>query len=111
MEQVEDAIEHSNANIGGDVLMLGSQAHNVRAIGLLGKGIDPLDPNKVSQSFELETKKIDDINHAAVGFISIFGIAVQDGALDLVDEGSHYADEILAESGEQNRRDDLPSAS
>ena len=62
MEQVEDAIERSNANIGGDVLMLGSQAHNVRAIGLLGKGIDPLDPNKVSQSFELETKKIEDIN-------------------------------------------------
>ena len=66
MEQVEDAIEHSNANIGGDVLMLGSQAHNVRAIGLLGKGIDPLDPNKVSQSFELETKKIDDINRVVI---------------------------------------------
>src|SRR5947209_15634025 len=43
MQQVEDAIQGSNANIGGDVLMLGSQAHNVRAIGLLGKGIDPLD--------------------------------------------------------------------
>ena len=50
MQQVEDAIQGSNANIGGDVLMLGSQAHNVRAIGLLGKGIDPLDPTKVSQS-------------------------------------------------------------
>src|SRR5438309_3867950 len=41
LQQVEDAIQGSNANIGGDVLMLGSQAHNVRAIGLLGKGIDP----------------------------------------------------------------------
>ncbi len=66
MQQVEDAIQGSNANIGGDVLMLGSQAHNVRAIGLLGKGIDPLDPNKVSHSFELETQKIEDINRVVI---------------------------------------------
>ena len=44
LQQVEDAIQKSNANVGGDILTLGSQSHNVRAIGLLGKGIDPLDP-------------------------------------------------------------------
>jgi cobalt-zinc-cadmium resistance protein CzcA len=66
MQQVEDAIEGSNANIGGDVLMLGSQAHNVRAIGLLGKGLDPLDPSKVSDSFVLETDKIEDINRVVI---------------------------------------------
>src|SRR5689334_23277226 len=38
MQQVEDAIEASNANVGGDILQLGSQSHNVRVIGLLGEG-------------------------------------------------------------------------
>jgi len=66
MQQVEEAIQGSNANIGGDVLMLGSQAHNVRAIGLLGKGIDPLDPNKVADSFVLETQKLEDINRVVI---------------------------------------------
>src|SRR5215472_7292907 len=66
MQQVEEAIQGSNANIGGDVLMLGSQAHNVRAIGLLGKGIDPLDPNRVADAFELETQKIEDINRVVI---------------------------------------------
>src|SRR5262249_21297041 len=38
LQQVEEAISRSNANIGGDILTLGSQSHNVRALGLLGKG-------------------------------------------------------------------------
>ncbi len=38
LQQVEDAISKSNANIGGDILSLGPQSHNVRGIGLLGKG-------------------------------------------------------------------------
>ncbi|MGC8643276.1 MAG: hypothetical protein ACP5XB_25745, partial [Isosphaeraceae bacterium] len=46
--------------------MLGSQAHNVRAIGLLGKGIDPLDPNKVSKAFMIETQKLEDINRVVI---------------------------------------------
>ena len=50
LKQVEDAIDNSNANVGGDILTLGSQAHNVRAIGLLGGGIDPLDPANVDES-------------------------------------------------------------
>ena len=34
----------SNANVGGDILPLGPQSHNVRAIGYLGEGVDSLDP-------------------------------------------------------------------
>src|SRR5512142_1048172 len=49
MQQVHVAIRDSNANIGGDILALGSQAHNVRAIGLLGRGVDPLDPANVER--------------------------------------------------------------
>ena len=49
LQQVEDAIAQSNANVGGDILPLGSQSHNVRAIGYLGEGVDPLDPANVDQ--------------------------------------------------------------
>ncbi|WP_237722781.1 efflux RND transporter permease subunit, partial [Singulisphaera acidiphila] len=66
LRQVEDALSQSNANVGGDQLMLGSQAHNVRAIGLLGKGIDPLDPANVDQAVSIELKKLDDINNVIV---------------------------------------------
>ena len=66
MEQVEDAIKKSNANVGGDILALGTQSHNVRAIGLLGKGVDPLDPAKVATSAEIEAKKLDDIRKVVV---------------------------------------------
>ena len=46
LQQVEDAINKSNANVGGDILTLGSQAHNVRAIGLLGGGHRPARPGQ-----------------------------------------------------------------
>ena len=61
LQQVEDAISRSNANIGGDLLSLGSQSHNVRALGLLGKAVDPLDPAKVDQSFAIEINKLEDL--------------------------------------------------
>ncbi|MHC5537566.1 efflux RND transporter permease subunit, partial [Singulisphaera rosea] len=66
LQQVEDALTKSNANVGGDLLMLGSQSHNVRAIGLLGEGIDPLDPANVDRAFEIEAEKLDDINKVIV---------------------------------------------
>jgi cobalt-zinc-cadmium resistance protein CzcA len=66
LQQVEDAIKNSNANVGGDILTLGNQAHIVRGIGLLGKGIDPLDPANVDQADALVRKKLDDINKVVV---------------------------------------------
>ncbi len=66
MQQVEDAIKNSNANVGGDILALGVQAHNVRITGLLGGNIDPLDPNKVSRAAEIEAQKLDDIRKVVV---------------------------------------------
>ena len=66
MQQVEEAINGSNANVGGDVLMLGSQAHNVRAVGLLGKGVDPLDPENAPRAFQIEIEKLDDLNRVVV---------------------------------------------
>lgn len=66
MEQVEEAIIRSNANVGGDVLTLGGQAHNVRVIGLLGKGIDPLDPVNAHRASEIELEKLDDLNRVVI---------------------------------------------
>ncbi len=66
LKQVEDAIDNSNANVGGDILTMGSQAHNVRALGLLGSGIDPLEPSRVANGQKLVNQKIDDINNVVV---------------------------------------------
>ena len=66
MEQVETAITRSNANVGGDIMTLGTQSHNVRAVGLLGEGIDPLDPKNVTRASEIETAKLDDIRDVVV---------------------------------------------
>ncbi len=66
MRQVEEAIARSNANVGGDILTLGTQSHNVRAVGLLGGGKDPLDPANVSQAAVIETEKLDDIRDVVI---------------------------------------------
>ena len=66
LDQIEQAIDRSNANVGANNLMLGSQAHNVRVVGLLGGGIDPLDPAHVDDAPVIETQKIDDINRVVV---------------------------------------------
>ncbi len=66
MQQVEDAIARSNANIGGDVLTMGMQAHNIRAIGLLGRGVDPLDPANVARAAVLEAEKLDDLRDVVI---------------------------------------------
>ncbi len=66
LKQVEDAIDNSNANVGGDILTLGSQAHYVRSLGLLGRGVDPLDPVNVENSDQIVAKKLEDINNVVV---------------------------------------------
>jgi len=66
LQQVEDAISKSNANIGGDILTLGSQSHNVRGIGLLGRGIDPLEPANAPRRAELVEQKLEDINNVVI---------------------------------------------
>jgi len=66
LQQVQDAISKSNANIGGDILTLGSQSHNVRGIGLLGKGIDPLDPSNAPQRVLLVDQKLADIEKVVI---------------------------------------------
>ena len=74
LKQIEDAIQRSNANIGGDILTIGLQNHNVRAIGLLGGGVDPLAPDRIEESLVIEAEKLEDINDVVV--TSVNGIPV-----------------------------------
>ena len=80
LKQVEDAIDNSNANVGGDILTLGSQAHNVRALGLLGGGIDPLRPDLVENSDKLVADKLEDINNVVVASTNGIPIFVREVA-------------------------------
>ena len=66
MRQVEEAISRSNANVGGDLLSLGEQSHNVRALGLLGGGVDPLDPDDAPRASLIEAEKLRDIEDVVV---------------------------------------------
>ncbi len=66
LQQVQDAIAKSNANVGGNILTLGSQSHIVRGIGLLGKGIDALEPTHVADRAKLIDDKLDDIRNVVV---------------------------------------------
>ena len=66
LQQVEDAISRSNANVGGDILTLGSQAHIVRAIGLLGGNKDSLDPATIDHAFAIEAEKLEDIQNVVI---------------------------------------------
>ncbi len=66
LQQVQDAIQKSNANVGGNILTLGSQSHIVRGIGLLGKGIDALEPTNVADRAKLVDDKLDDIRNVVV---------------------------------------------
>ncbi len=66
LQMVVDAINKSNANVGGDVLPLGTQAHNVRSLGLLGEGIDTLDPANAERAYAIEVEKLEDIQDVVI---------------------------------------------
>jgi cobalt-zinc-cadmium resistance protein CzcA len=66
LQQIQDAIAKSNANVGGNILSLGSQAHIVRALGRIGGGVDPLDPTKVERAYAIETNKLDELRNIEV---------------------------------------------
>ena len=66
LQMVTDAISQSNANVGGDILPLGPQSHNVRAIGYLGEGIDSLDPAVADHAYAIEIEKLEDIEDVVV---------------------------------------------
>ncbi len=66
LQMVTDAIAKSNANVGGNILPLGPQSHNVRAIGLIGEGDDSLDPAVADRAYAIEVEKLEDIQDVVV---------------------------------------------
>ncbi len=66
LKTVSDAIAGSNANVGGDILSLGPQAHNVRAKGYLGESVDSLDPAWAERAYAIEVDKLEDIQDVVV---------------------------------------------
>ena len=66
LPQVVAALQNANQNVGGNILTLGSQAHNVRLLGLLGEGVDPLDPALVDQMSSIEADKLKDIQDVII---------------------------------------------
>lgn len=47
LAQLQNAVAASNANVGGDYLVQGPNAFNVRGVGLIGDGQDPMQANVV----------------------------------------------------------------
>ncbi len=50
LDQLTQAIQDSNANVGGDYMVQGDNLLNIRAIGLIGGGLDPTRDSKVLQA-------------------------------------------------------------
>jgi cobalt-zinc-cadmium resistance protein CzcA len=60
LNQLQNAIANSNSNVGGDYLIQGQTALNVRGFGLIGGGLDP-----VQQVLGLEVKEMEEYLAAA----------------------------------------------
>src|SRR5438132_7977919 len=42
LQQLQNALANSNDNVGGDLMRYGQSVVNVRGIGLIGGGLDPM---------------------------------------------------------------------
>jgi cobalt-zinc-cadmium resistance protein CzcA len=101
LAQIQNAILGSNANVGGDYLKLGANLLNVRGIGLIGGGTDPMqapqvlaahDPREAADYLRGEDeRRVAEIRQIAITSINNVPIRVE----DVVEGGPlHYACEI-----------------
>ncbi|HEX4132608.1 MAG TPA: efflux RND transporter permease subunit [Pirellulales bacterium] len=101
LDQLQKAIADSNANIGGDYLITGENLVNVRGIGLIGEGLDPLRASEVisAKSPEAaaaylraeEIRRVQNIRSIVIKSVDNVPIRVE----DVVEGGPlRYADEI-----------------
>jgi cobalt-zinc-cadmium resistance protein CzcA len=60
LNQLQNAVANSNSNVGGDYLIQGQTALNVRGFGLIGGGLDPM-----QQVLGLEAKEMEEYLAAA----------------------------------------------
>ena len=53
LQQLQNAIANCNANVGGDYLFQGPVVENVRSIGLIGGGLDPMQAKRLFEAKDL----------------------------------------------------------
>ncbi len=101
LSQLQNAIANANANAGGEYLALGPNLLNVRGIGLIGGGIDPMQAPEVSGAPDPRAaadylRREDDRRIQAIRQITLTSINNQPIRVEDVVEGGplKYASEI-----------------
>jgi heavy metal efflux system protein len=103
LQQLQTAVANSNGNVGGDYLVQGGTVLNVRGIGLLGGGQDPVqqvlgmkDPQEAAARLRAEEKKrIRQIREIVVASVNNVPVRVE----DLVDGGPQQPGEEVGDRG------------
>jgi heavy metal efflux system protein len=93
LQQLQNAIANSNANVGGDYLVQGHTVLNVRGVGLIGGGRDPVqrvqgmdDPRAARTSLRAaEERRLEEIREIVLA--SVNNVPVRVG--DVVEGGPH----------------------
>ncbi len=104
MQQFQDAVSNSNANVGAGYLPQGPIAMNVRGIGLLGRGQDPMMRAMTMPSPYLaarylrreEEQRVREIRDIVVATVNNVPIRVE----DLAAGGPSAAHDIVAKQGQ-----------
>jgi cobalt-zinc-cadmium resistance protein CzcA len=88
LQQLQNAIGNANSNTGGDYLFQGATVENVRGIGLIGGGLDPMkskrlfeakDPQAASDFLRLEeNRRLQEIRNIVVTSVNNHAIKVDD---------------------------------
>jgi heavy metal efflux system protein len=90
LQQLQNAISNSNANVGAGHLVQGPNAANVRGVGLLGRGVDPMQqvfalPSAylaASRLRDAERQRVEEIGDVVVTSVGNVPVRVR----DLVDQ-------------------------
>src|SRR5947209_2484472 len=103
LQQLQNAIAQSNSNVGGDYLVQGQTVLNVRGIGLLGGGQDPVqdvlgmdDPRQAAAHLRAEeNRRLREIRRIVVASTNNVPIRVE----DLVEGGPKSAQDDISQEG------------
>ena len=91
--QLQNAVANCNANVGGDYLFQGPVVENVRSIGLIGGGLDPMQAKRLFEAKDFraaadflraeENRRLREIRNVVVASVNNSPVKVD----DLVDGG------------------------
>jgi len=103
LNQIQNAVSNANANVGGDYLLQGSVALNVRSVGLIGGGEDPLhlalgmtDPAEAVRTLRAaEQRRIREIRQLVITSNNNVAILVE----DVVEGGRVAREDLLGQQG------------